>query len=218
MKFSWIRFARPAAPLVLGILAACGAPDANDVAEQASAVTLDDERSPQCTQLETDGQGNYWNVTGDCYAGTANTGANQIRCPAGQVVSGIYGRAGDYIDRVGTICSVVLPGGNLASPQSTYSVGGNGGGGFDEIDCPTKSGVASHAIGIFGRAGGYVDAMGLVCAYPDGTVARTGTAGGSGGGGYELRCLDNGWMNVLSTFSGSWIDAAGVRCETMINN
>lgn len=80
-------------------------------------------------------------------------------CPAGQVVIGIRGRSGDFVDRLGVICGDATS----PDPQSRANTrspmwGGEGGGAFEDL-CPPGAAAASINL----RSGSYLDRIQLVC-------------------------------------------------------
>lgn len=80
-------------------------------------------------------------------------------------------------------------GGDHTSGAGGSGGAGNGDGSIFELSC----GEGDVAVGIHGRSGAWLDALGLVCApvQPDGTlgaVFKTDTAGGNGGGEREAVC------------------------------
>jgi hypothetical protein len=94
-------------------------------------------------------------------------------CAAGQMIVGFTGRQGGYIDQLAFICAPLNIGGT--SPNFTLSVGtpsapitplgGPGGSPFTNptnINCP----AGQIAVGDTGRAGGFIDAFGLLCSTP----------------------------------------------------
>lgn len=80
------------------------------------------------------------------------------------------------------------------------------------------------AVGLFGRAGEYVDEIGLVCAalevsqtessrtFIRGELTRPGTVGGEGGRAFQLLCPEGSILFGVSGRSGAVVDALGVRC------
>lgn len=90
--------------------------------------------------------------------GGGGGGWKQLKCRDGYVVSGIHGRDGRFVDRVGITCS------SMDDPTSSYNVGsvGGGGGSYFSFNCPN----GSYASGIFGRAANLVDQLGLHCKVP----------------------------------------------------
>jgi hypothetical protein len=62
---------------------------------------------------------------------------------------------------------------------------------------------------MFGRAGVFLDGVGLVCGRGD---RRTGVAGGSGGAPFERRCPPDEIATGLLARSSSLIDAVGLVC------
>lgn len=131
-------------------------------------------------------------------------------CPTGQVVIGVYGAAGAYVDRVGEHCGIPTVREDRSQIPYRYNVeivpgtttgarGGTGGLAFD-LYCPGNQVVTS----IRGRAGSVVDYLTIACSSFDivgnspitgfavdemGNRAETGLgAGGPGGGPFVLDC------------------------------
>jgi hypothetical protein len=97
-------------------------------------------------------------------------------CPDGQAVTGFEGRSGDWVDQLTFYCSPLTITDNAgtftldvgtASPITT-AVGPDTGTPFSTISCPT----GKIAVGIFGRSGAAIDAVGIVCATPTLTTMR----------------------------------------------
>jgi hypothetical protein len=97
-------------------------------------------------------------------------------CPEGQVVVGFEGRSGDWVDQLTFYCapltisdstgSYVLTVGTGA--PITTPVGPDTGTPFQTISCPD----GKIAVGIIGRSGAAIDAIGLSCATPTLTTMR----------------------------------------------
>jgi hypothetical protein len=144
-----------------------------------------------------------------------------LHCPIGSVVTGLYGRSGAYIDKVGLSCAVVLDDGTLSAPTGGDWVGGNGGGYFDDTDHSCPAGWA--AVGIHGRAGGYIDSIGLTCVPPpftrDLSSQQVATVGGTGGRPYTDYCETpsspatyHGLLTGFRVWYGDYIDALASEC------
>jgi hypothetical protein len=92
-------------------------------------------------------------------------------CAANQMVVGFTGQSGGYMDQLDFICAPLVIGGTapsytltIGTPSAALApLGGPGGTPFTTpIDCP----AGMVAVGPAGRAGGFVDAFGLVCSTP----------------------------------------------------
>jgi hypothetical protein len=98
-------------------------------------------------------------------AGGAGGALFGTRCPQGQVVNAISGRAALYVDRLQVSCapfnSVTR---RVTGPSSTQgaAAGGNGGAPFGPLVCPSNL----PGVGFVGRAGMWIDRIALVCAAP----------------------------------------------------
>jgi hypothetical protein len=147
----------------------------------------------------------------------------QLECPPGKVVTGIYGRSGSYIDRIGIDCADVLADGTLSAPTGGDWVGGNGGGYFDDIDHSCPAGWA--AAGIYGHAGAYIDSIGLTCVPApftrDLSSQQAPRAGGNGGSPYQVNCQttslaggNHDLITGLRVWYGDYIDALAPECAT----
>lgn len=146
---------------------------------------------------------------------------------AGKVLIGIKGRSGGYVDSIRGICAsvnqVLMP----ESVSSTTHRGGSGGSTAYEFRCPT-----GHAlVGLHGRAGFYIDQVGIKCAPLD-TTARDGrtigtpaapeglagsfaraTSGGSGGTAFDLTCPGNLPARTLMGRAGTFVDRLQLGCH-----
>ncbi len=91
-------------------------------------------------------------------------------CPDGQVVTGFEGRSGDWIDQLTFYCSPLTITENAgtftldvgAGAPIATAVGPETGNPFSSISCPT----GKIAVGLVGRSGAAIDAIGLACATP----------------------------------------------------
>jgi hypothetical protein len=96
---------------------------------------------------------------GDAAGGV--TGAT--RCPASQLVVGLQGRQGDFVDHVVARCQTLVP---VGAPTVAAAFGGNGGGPAGPFDCPP----GALAVGITGEVinwnPDHVRSLSLLCASP----------------------------------------------------
>ena len=98
-------------------------------------------------------------------AGTENVlnGTNDAKCPFGYAVKSVSVGYGSFVHGVSVVCNKLGSGGRTGSTTSSSDFAGATGG-------PNQSGShscpdAQPAIGIYGKAGTYVDSFGLVCGY-----------------------------------------------------
>lgn len=127
--------------------------------------------------------------------GGAGGGLRKLQCDDGYVVTGIHGRDGDYVDRIGITCS------HSEDPSFSYNVGsvGGNGGSYFSFACPS----GSYASGIFGSSGALVDELGLHCKASDRDQSCDPWANECGMGQYcqlspEEQCGD-GWVEGTCT-------------------
>jgi hypothetical protein len=91
--------------------------------------------------------------------GTRNYG---LQCPDGQVVKGVMVYRGIYINRIGLYCRGWDGAGWTGTGNLVGPAGGDGGS-YDRRDC---SSPAQPVVGLHGRSGNYVDALGIRCDEP----------------------------------------------------
>lgn len=91
-------------------------------------------------------------------------------CPSGTVLAGLHARTGGWVDAVAPICARIDPvSQKLQRPCRTQGESGGTGGSVQERFCdgerPVKlaCGGGEVATGLQGRAGAYLDALGLAC-------------------------------------------------------
>jgi hypothetical protein len=108
-----------------------------------------------CSQLLNDGTNGTSTIFGAMGGLGDSAGAvTTLACRPNQVLMGIRGRSGEYVDQIQGHCA------SLTGPQVSDStvVGGGGGLPFDS-QCP-----ANHVVtGIVGRSGWYLDQVNIVC-------------------------------------------------------
>ena len=147
--------------------------------------------------------------------GTGGT-AFRAECSFGEVVVGIYGRSGSWIDQVGAFCKRAVYGALTGSSRKTSSHGGNGGSYF-ENRCPSGEVVVAFK----GRSGSYMDRIEIGCAPlkdsgknrgdPTYTDTPSGSMGGSPFEPYE--CRSNLVATGIHGKSGWYLDSFGLICR-----
>ena len=153
--------------------------------------------------------------------GGINIGGNggspfDLSCANGDVLAGIYGYTGTYVNSVGARCvSVAADGAWIGQPVDAGTSGTDNGTPF-AATCPTGWGVT----GFSGRADTFVNQIGLQCRRLDSAnTARDFTqplpvAGRNTGTAHEpLNCAGS-VATGLTGRSGSWIDSFGLQCLT----
>ena len=113
-----------------------------------------DQIGLQCSILNNDGTTGFTEDT-KRLGGNGGVEFPPLLCPPNQVLVGIKGQAGKYIDQVYGICASVD--GSLKS--ETGFAGGSGGDHFDSSVCQNGYVVT----GFSGRFGQYVDQINVVC-------------------------------------------------------
>ena len=119
-----------------------------------------------CAQINYDGswQGSVSDTLGPGgYAGTSGGSSFNLTCPSGYAVTGIKGKAGFYINQLRVRCGRLGQNGRFSSLGNFLSgvAGGTGGSSFEPYDCTNNK----PARLIRGKAGTWVDSMGLGCEY-----------------------------------------------------
>ena len=144
-------------------------------------------------------------------AGGGGGAAFALDCGPGQMLAGISGHAGWYIDQVRAICK---NGGGVLIEFDTR--GGNGGTLFNR-QCDTGKGVT----GIVGFAGAFVDSFRLECksaagGTPSGDSALTESAGGSGGQAFGPFSCEEGQVAVgLRGRADEFVNNLQLDCATV---
>jgi hypothetical protein len=174
--------------------------------------------------------------------GGGGGGGYDMQCPNGQFVTGIFGRSGSRIDRLGLICGTptfvedrsTMPYRyrvDVAGAGTVGPVGGGGGGDF-RYDCPANS----IAMRVQGRSGSLLDQFRIECyrweiQESGGTwrvvrstaVAGSPFYGGGGGGAFDYICPSTSGgvpsaMRRAFGGSGSEVDRVGVWCTWPVLN
>jgi hypothetical protein len=119
-----------------------------------------------CAQINYDGswQGSVSDTLGPGgFAGRSTGNSFDLTCPRGYAVTGIKGKAGSYIDQLKVRCGRLGQNGRFSSLGDFLSgtAGGTGGSSFGPNDCTSNQ----PARLIRGKAGTWVDSMGLGCEY-----------------------------------------------------
>ncbi len=119
----------------------------------------------RCVKVDVQGRwdGNVYN--GPAVGGDGDVFTRDIEptdCPRNNAVVGFRGKYGSYVDKLELECRPLADAEHADGPTSMIGpFGGEGGTGFDTISCDG----ARAATGIYGRAGIYVDKLGLKCAH-----------------------------------------------------
>ena len=134
-----------------------------------------------------------------------------VDCPAGSVVVGFLGRAGQDIDRTSIACAS-LPG---LAPTGTFFVAGGFGG--SDYGATLTCGAGEAITGVFGqiKAPGYIDRLGVTCRNLS-TFAATNlgpVAGDDGGAGFSLSCPAGQKVVGLQGRQGALMDQISLRCQ-----
>ena len=171
------------------------------------------------------------------YLGGSNGGSSfTTPCPSGQVLVGIGGSTGQWIDAVYAICGTLDLHATTSSTPYSYSVTIGGGatlttegtvGTSDTLwqaNCPSNEAVVSVA----GNSGVGMDHLTLSCApleitgspgafaLHQGTVTTIAPEGDTGGGGpfTPVVCPDPQVVSLISGMAGEWVYNMSVACAT----
>jgi hypothetical protein len=166
------------------------------------------------------------------WGGTGGTAFSDT-CPDGQVLVGLAGQVGGYIDRINGICGTVAVAKNTSSVPYTYSVTIGAGTTLPShgiqsstphsAQCPADQAI----VAIQGSSGNGVDAVQIWCAplivtgSPGAFTISQGVAtaqpqwGGTGGGAFaKFSCPDPQVVRVLAGRSGNSVDRLSVVCQS----
>ena len=153
-------------------------------------------------------------------------------CPTNQVMIGLRGRAGSYVDRVQAQCGRISlassgPGSIQVEVEEGTTLEEHGGVGGNEFHLACDPGQV--VVGFGGGAGSYVDRLSLQCApmklvsdLETGTMAvgigdivSTWSAGGSGGGEFSATCPAGQMATMINGRAGKYVDRFGLTCRPL---
>jgi hypothetical protein len=171
-------------------------------------------------------------ILGSTFGGSGG-GAWDGPCAAGQALVGFDGRSSDRLQQVAPACAEIFLESTPATPEATYRVrtrntvvlashGGTAGTAFSD-----RCAADEVVIGIAGRSGAEMDALGFDCGKV--TLERQGSAwaivitktttgaarGGTGGGPYQYACPTGHVAIGAKGRSGDRIDALAIYCATL---
>lgn len=117
-----------------------------------------DKLAPLCVKADEWGK---WSsdVIGRGAAGNNGGNAFSRLCPVDQAVSGLAARTGTYVNQVTLQCQPLASPGRLKAGVTTLEGAGNAAGAANGAACTN----GQPANGLYGRAGWYIDAVGLAC-------------------------------------------------------
>ena len=147
-------------------------------------------------------------------------GAFRLMCPGNQVLVGLTGRAGEWMDQVAPVCVTVHIASWVGTPRPGRATGGSGGGPFTSM-CPRDSVV----VGFSGYSLEYVFNIGLTCRHmgPKGVEWKTASptlVGGTldiGSTAGFFCPADHAAYGIIGR-SGSYVDRFGLAFEGYIDS
>jgi hypothetical protein len=161
------------------------------------------------------------------YGGAGDHGG-EIRCPPDQVMVGIRGRTGWWIDQVAPVCAPIKrPAFTIGAKVSLPPVGG-GGGTPNEQYCQQNAAIRAIEIQVLfaNYTAKYVSVLRGTCMRPaDGSVADAVTFSGSyefGAGSYDWKnhsqkCPFGEYATGLNLRYGKHVNAVGLICSDISN-
>jgi hypothetical protein len=142
-------------------------------------------------------------------------GGNPVRlaCASNQVMTGVYGRTGTKVDRLGIYCAYMNDAGALGSSVKMGSYGGWGGSDKTAI-CPS----GQLMVGLRGYSGSEVDQLRISCVsaalwLSGGGASQVTLGGGSGGSWFNDYCPRSYVMQALDMRTGSRVDRVQGECH-----
>lgn len=161
-------------------------------------------------------------------AGASAGGGGWVPASSATLTSGVGTATGSAFRAVGGPNDYVLKG--LLVNGTRYADGvvgvwgqrfGNGGdvygnahgasaGGYTQLSCP----AGYRVTGLHGRAGTYIDALGIVCKdESQGQAWRSSAAGGTGGVAFELSCPAGQFATDLAGHAGTYLNQLSLGCR-----
>ena len=144
-------------------------------------------------------------------------GPFSMSCGGGEVVVGLGGRSGARVDQVALRCATLHPDGAHGASTLTEPAGGDGGTPFED-ECPGEHDVV---IGVHGRSGAGIDALGVICAdvrdWTLGTASSFDLAphGGTGGSAFRASCPRGYALTDLRGRAGDRLDELTGTCRNL---
>jgi hypothetical protein len=144
------------------------------------------------------------------HGGTGGSGPFGFGCGNGEVITGIFGRSGEYVDSIGFRCAWVNANGTIGGSYTKGPFGGFGGANAYAASCP----VGEAVVGFHGRSHTYLDRIGIICAWPPFTLYPHYVDGGGGYGGdyFVDGCPHSYAVTSVSLRWGNWIDGFTAQC------
>lgn len=151
------------------------------------------------------------------FGGSGGTGF-ELRCGQGYVLTGLRGRQGMVVDRVGVLCRPVRSDGTLGSETTVGGEVGGGGGNAASVSCSSGDVVTGLSL----RFGTYVDSMSLVCRNWHAGTRSTGAravgerklGGGGGSGSQSVTCGSDRQPGAgIRGRAASVLDSVGLVCN-----
>ena len=135
-----------------------------------------------------------------------------VNCPAGSVVVGFAGRAGDDIDRTEIVCA---PPPALTPTSPLFVAGGFGG---NDYGSALTCGAGEAVTGVFGgvqNGNGWIDYLGVTCTnLATAASHHTGTVGlNQGGTPFTLSCPSGTTVTGVEGRQGALMDQISIRCQ-----
>lgn len=132
--------------------------------------------------------------------GFSGVGGNEM------ILQGLLVNGTQYADGIVGVWASRFSANTLVYGQSH----GASAGGYTQLSCP----VGYRITGIFGKAGSYIDSIGIICKTEDYTQSyRTSAAGGGGGTAYELSCPGGQFATDLQGRAGSYLNQLSLGCR-----
>ena len=179
-------------------------------------------RDDDCNGLVDDGCGGYRVTSMEHVLGTFGGGLFSgppfaIACGSGHVLIGLAGRSGDRVDQIRPACTRLASDGTVdpTTVTSPGTAGGSGGSPFDDV-CPGEAGAV---VGLHGRSGSRIDAIGITCAdvreWVGGTADSFDLAshGGTGGSAFRTMCPRGYVVTEIHGLAGDRVDEISGTCR-----
>jgi len=144
------------------------------------------------------------------WRGANGGGYYRLECPPGQVITSLEGSYSEFVFGIRIVCNARASDGTLSGGPWTSSRTGGGGGVALQQAC--DAGMAG--VGLSGRSGRYMDALGLVCASSkklDDPSAKF-AEGGPGGGAFQDVCAPGHALTGI-VGNSAYIDAVSGVCS-----
>jgi hypothetical protein len=150
--------------------------------------------------------------TSPSFGGSGGSRDFRVDVPTNAQVTGLVGRAGNYLDAIGLTFIPIRRGiysafGGAPQIGQTPIAGGSGGTAFVDGDIPAGASIVEVRV----HAGDFVDSVQMIYSFPDGRPIEAARHGGEGGRAASFRLEQGEYIVSLSGRCGTYVDSLRIH-------